>query len=122
MRNIILTSLAAVCLAGCQTTSEASSSFSTYKPYATTSWYHHGTRTANGERFNPNGDTVAHRTLPFGTRLRLTNLDNGKIAYVRVNDRGPFIPGTELDVARGVAERLGFKQKGKTKLRIEIQR
>lgn len=109
-------------MAGCQTTSEAYSSFSTYKPHATASWYHHGTRTANGERFNPNGDTVAHRTLPFGTRLRLTNLDNGKIAYVRVNDRGPFIPGTEIDVARGVAERLGFKQKGKTKLRIEIQR
>jgi len=121
MRKITMICLAAALLGGCQTTSEASS-FTTYKPHATTSWYHHGTRTANGERFNPNGDTVAHRTLPFGTRLRLTNLDNGKIAYVRVNDRGPFIPGTELDVARGVAERLGFKQKGKTKLRIEIQR
>jgi rare lipoprotein A len=122
MRNILIVSLVAFFLAGCQTTSEAYSRFSIYKPQATASWYKDGSRTANGEKYNPNGNTVAHRTLPFGTRLRLTNLDNGRVAYVRVNDRGPFIAGTEIDVSRGVAERLGFKRKGKTKLRIEIQR
>lgn len=57
------------------------------------SYYKHGTRTANGERFNPSGLTAAHRTLRFGTRVRVTNLKNGRSVIVRINDRGPFIRG-----------------------------
>ena len=69
-----------------------------------TSWYDHGTVTANGEKFNPNGLTAAHKTLPFGTKLRLKYKD--RQITVRINDRGPFIKGRDLDLARGAARRL----------------
>ncbi len=72
------------------------------------SYYQHGSRTASGERFNPNGLTAAHRSLPFGTRLRVTNRANGHSVVVRVNDRGPFIRGRGLDVSRGAAAALGM--------------
>ena len=69
------------------------------------SWYQHGKITANGERFDPNGFTVAHRTLPFGTFVILTR--NNVSAVARVNDRGPFIHGRSIDLSRRVAEHLG---------------
>ena len=69
-----------------------------------TSWYDHGTVTANGEKFNPNGLTAAHKTLPFGTKLRIRYKD--RQITVRINDRGPFIKGRDLDLARGAARRL----------------
>lgn len=75
------------------------------------SWYgpgFHGNLTANGEVYDQWGMTAAHKTLPFGTRLRVTNVDNGRSAVVRINDRGPFIPGRELDLSRGAADELGF--------------
>lgn len=78
-----------------------------------------GRRTASGERFNPNGLTAAHRTLPFGTQLRLTNLANGKSTVVRINDRGPFIRGRMLDVSHGAARVLGFAGAGTARLRME---
>jgi len=84
------------------------------------SWYKHGKVTANGERFNPWGLTVAHRTLPFGTKLRLTNLETKKSIIVTVNDRGPFIRGRGLDVTLGCAHRLGMYTTGVTKLKVEI--
>lgn len=86
------------------------------------SWYQAGRRTASGQRFDPNGNTVAHRTLPFGTKLKLTNPSNGRSIIATVNDRGPFIRGTGLDVARGGAHRLGFINKGKTKLIMQVMR
>ena len=73
------------------------------------SWYgafHHGRRTASGEPFDMNALTAAHRTLPLGTRLRVTNLSNGRSVDVRVNDRGPAIPSRIIDVSRGVAVAL----------------
>ena len=70
----------------------------------TATWYMHGTKTANGERFDPNGMTAAHRTLPFGTKLYLTHKDKNVI--VRINDRGPFTRGRQLDLARGAAKAL----------------
>jgi rare lipoprotein A len=73
------------------------------------SWYgafHHGRRTASGERFDMNALTAAHRTLPLGTRLRVTNLSNGRSVDVRVNDRGPAIQSRIIDVSRGVAVAL----------------
>jgi rare lipoprotein A len=72
------------------------------------SWYHHGRRTANGEAFNPNGMTAAHRTLPFGTRVRVVNEKTGRSVVVRINDRGPFIGGRIIDLARGAAQQLGM--------------
>ena len=73
------------------------------------SYYCSGDRTASGEHFNPNGFTAAHRTLPFGTRLAVTNLANGRTVVVRINDRGPFVRGVSLDLARGAAFAIGMR-------------
>ncbi len=72
------------------------------------SWYGSGKKTANGERFNPNGYTAAHRSLPFGTRVRVTNRANGRSVVVRINDRGPFVGGRVIDLARGSARAIGM--------------
>jgi len=87
---------------------------------AKVSWYKHGHTTANGEKFNPYGHTVAHKTLPFGTLVRFTNPSNNKRITVRVNDRGPFIRGREFDLSKGAAIYLGFKNAGVVTLKVEI--
>ncbi len=76
------------------------------------SWYQLTSMTASGERANPNVMAAAHRTLPFGTRIRVTNFRNGRSVIVRINDRGPFIKGRIIDVTRIAAEKLGFKGAG----------
>ncbi|WP_424519450.1 septal ring lytic transglycosylase RlpA family protein [Rubrivirga sp.] len=78
-----------------------------------------GRRTANGERFNPDAMTAAHRTLPFGTRLRVTNTRNGRSVLVRVNDRGPFTRGRVLDLSRAAAREIGMIRSGTARVRIE---
>ena len=87
------------------------------------SWYgkESGKRTASGAKFNPLGFTVAHRTLPFGTKLKLTNKDNGKSVFATVTDRGPFVKSRLLDVSEGVADALGFKKRGIANLFVEVQ-
>lgn len=70
------------------------------------SWYHEGRATASGERFRPDGLTAAHRTLPFGTRLRVTL--GSRSTVVRINDRGPFVRGRQLDLSRGAARAIGM--------------
>jgi rare lipoprotein A len=75
------------------------------------SWYGdelRGNKTASGERFDPNGRTVAHKSLPFGTCLAVSNPRNGKSVNVRVNDRGPFVKGRVLDLAAGAARAIGM--------------
>ena len=72
------------------------------------SWYGSGHRTANGEHFNPNGMTAAHRSLPFGTRVRVENRRTGRSVVVRINDRGPFARGRIIDLSRGSARALGM--------------
>lgn len=72
------------------------------------SWYKQGKITANGERFNPNGLTAAHRSLPFGTLVRVTNLKNNKHVVVRINDRGPFKRGRVVDLSYGAAKAIGI--------------
>ena len=67
-----------------------------------------GERTANGERAQPGGFTAAHRTLPFGTRVRVTNKSNGRSVVVRINDRGPFVRGRVIDLTPAAARALGF--------------
>lgn len=77
--------------------------------------------TANGEGFNPNGMTAAHRSLPFGTRLEVTNLANGRAVIVRVNDRGPNAStGRDLDLARGAASALGFIGAGEARVSYRV--
>lgn len=86
------------------------------------SWYgpgFHGKQTASGRRYDMHAMTAAHTTLPFGTRVRVTNLDNGRSVVLTINDRGPFAKGRILDVSKRAAERLGFIVKGKTKVRVQ---
>ena len=87
---------------------------------ARASWYRHGKVTANGERYNPLGHTVAHRSLPFGTMVRFTNPETGESVVARVNDRGPFIKGREFDLSLGSARAVGMERRGVMILRIEI--
>lgn len=82
------------------------------------SWYQLTSITASGERANPNAMTAAHKSLPFGTKVKVTNLDNGRSVVVRINDRGPFIRGRIIDLTRAAANRLGFMGKGVTRVRI----
>jgi len=80
----------------------------------------HGKKTASGERFDMYGLSAAHRTLPFGTVLRVTNLANGKTVEVRVNDRGPFKRGRVLDLSVGAARRLDMVGTGTARVRCEV--
>lgn len=80
---------------------------------------HHGKKTASGERFNQRALTAAHRTLPFGTQVRVTNLNNERSVVVRINDRGPFVRGRIIDVSRAAAERLDMLRSGVAPVRIE---
>ena len=89
----------------------------------TASWYgneFHGRKTANGERFNQNGLTAAHRSLPFGTKVRVTNQDNGKSVVVRINDRGPFVGKRVIDLSRGAAQAVGMMDSGTAPVRLEV--
>lgn len=78
------------------------------------SWYAMTSRTASGERASPATMTAAHRTLPLGTKVRVTNLRNGRSVVVRINDRGPFVRGRVIDVTKAVATKLGFRRAGWT--------
>lgn len=79
----------------------------------------HGRRTASGEPFNKHAMTAAHRTLPFGTRVRVTHLGNGRSVDLVINDRGPFTGGRIIDVSRAAAEALGMVQQGVARVRVE---
>ena len=94
-----------------------------YKSNAQASYYaekYHGRKTANGEIFNMYAMTCAHKTLPFGTVLRVTNLKNNKTVDVRVNDRGPFVKGREIDVSKAAAQKLDMIKTGTASVKIEI--
>ncbi len=86
------------------------------------SWYgpgFHGRKTANGEKFDQMSYTAAHKTLRFGTLLKITNPKNGKSIVVRINDRGPYIEGRELDLSKAAAHELGLMRKGVARLKVE---
>ena len=103
-------------LSGCSTSAISNVELTTTKA----SWYSQGTRTASGERLNPKALTAAHRTLPFGTRIKVTNLENNRSVIARVNDRGPFIKSRGLDVSKQVAIELNFIKKGVTKVTYQV--
>jgi rare lipoprotein A len=89
----------------------------------TTSWYgddFDGQPTANGETYDMYADTAAHPTLPLGSIVRVVNIRNHRSQVVRINDRGPYIEGRELDVSYEVARKLGFDQHGLAKVRLEL--
>ena len=86
------------------------------------SWYGRelaGHRTTSGEIYNPNRLTAASRTLPLGSVVEVSNPENGRSVRVRINDRGPFVPGRSLDLSRGAATKLGILKKGVTRVKIE---
>lgn len=84
------------------------------------SFYGSGKQTASGEVFDPNALTAAHRTLPFGTRVRITRVDTGQSVIVRINDRGPFKPGRVIDLSRRAAEDLAMTDTGLTAVKLEV--
>lgn len=80
----------------------------------------HGRKTANGETFDMYDYTAAHKELPFNTMIKVTNLNNGKTVVVRINDRGPFIKGREIDLSKGAAEKLDMISAGVVDVKMEI--
>lgn len=115
----LLLACLALLLSGC-----ASSRYSLdgYSAEGKASYYgtrHHGNKTANGERFDQNALTAAHRNLPFGTRVQVTNLKNGKTVVVRINDRGPYAKGRIIDLSRKAAEQIDMIRAGVVPVRVQ---
>lgn len=79
-----------------------------------------GRKTANGEIFNPKGFTAAHKSLPFGTRVKVTNVSNGKSVIVRINDRGPFVKGRSIDLSYAAAQKIEMLGKGVAEVEIVV--
>jgi rare lipoprotein A (peptidoglycan hydrolase) len=92
--------------------------------YGLASWYsiktNHGRTTASGRYLSNGAHTAAHKTLPFGTKVRVTSLFNGKSEILRITDRGPYVKGRIIDVTIGCAQRLGFYSRGITKVKVEV--
>jgi len=96
-----------------------------HHPYqvGTASWYgeyFEGRATASGEPYNMHDLTAAHPTLPLGSWVRVTNLHNGRVVYVRINDRGPIVPGRIIDLSYGAAQVLHFQNKGLQRVRLDL--
>jgi len=88
--------------------------------YGIASFYSESQQTANGEKFDPNELTAAHPTLPFGTRVRVTNVATGRFVRVRINDRGPYVAGRVVDISYSAAESLGIVNKGIAKVKLDV--
>lgn len=137
IKNLLVCCGVVLWMAGCATTPKYHVSTKpytvmgeTYYPVASSngyvdvgmaSWYggkFNGRRTASGDIFNQNKMTAAHKTLPFGTRVRVTNIDNGKSVDVVINDRGPFAHGRIIDLSSGAAKKLGMIETGTARVRV----
>lgn len=119
--RLLLLALSVLLLSACAS-SRTSSDGHDYRAEGQASWYgsqHHGKRTASGERFDQNALTAAHRSLPFGTRVKVTHLGNGRTVVVRVNDRGPVSRKRIIDLSKAAAERLGMLRQGVAPVRLE---
>ncbi len=117
--------LLTACASGRHASAPARGGATGYAEEGLASWYgepYHGRPTASGPRYDMNEMTAAHRTLPFGTLVRVTNLENGKRATVLINDRGPFVAGRILDLSRAGAEALDSLGPGVVKVRLEVVR
>ena len=99
---------------------QSASGFADDETVTTASWYQCCERTANGERFDPDGLTAAHRTLPFDTRVRVTNTANNRSVIVRINDRGPFTGDRGIDLSRGAARAIGCIESGTCRVSIDV--
>lgn len=94
-----------------------------YDAVGIASWYggkFHGRKTASGQRFDKNALTAAHKTLPFGTRVKVTNLRTKRSVVVTINDRGPFVHGRIVDLSQRAAEAIGLRHTGTGKVRVQV--
>ena len=117
--GLILAALSTL-LAGCA--SPGRIDLQGYRAEGLASYYgarHHGRKTASGERFDQHALTAAHRSLPFGSRVQVTNLGNGKSVVVRINDRGPYARGRIIDLSQKAAEQLDMLRDGVARVRVE---
>lgn len=127
-RRVLGIAAAAIALVLCAPTSgprnaSVHDAVSSWTQSGRVSWYgpgFHGRRTANGETFNTHDLTMAHRSLPFGSEVRVTNLVNGRSVVLRVNDRGPYVRGRIADLSNAAARQLGFVDDGVVRARIEL--
>ncbi len=120
MKRLLLSSALLSLLAGCASTDTIDPHG--YDQTGVASYYgakHHGKRTASGEAFNQHGLTAAHRSLPFGTRVLVTNLANQRSVVVRINDRGPHTRGRLIDLSRAAAEKIGMIRSGTARVRVQ---
>jgi rare lipoprotein A len=131
LNSVALAIAGVILFTGCATTGNANSRKSADSQYAVqsvehgkASWYsirsNRGTKTASGQRLCDKGSTAAHKTLPMGTKVRVTNQANGKSEIVTITDRGPYIRGRIIDLTIGSAERLGFRQRGVAPVKVEV--
>ena len=119
---MIVLSILSMGASACSSTRHASVRPGRAETTMVASWYgtkYHGRQTASGEVYDMNDLTAAHRTLPFGTRLRVTHVGNARSVVVEVNDRGPFIAGRDLDLSFGAAKKLGMVEEGVARVKIE---
>jgi rare lipoprotein A len=114
MRHLFTAGLALAALVSLAATDQASAQC------GRASWYALTSKTASGEYANPNSLTAAHRSLPFGTKVKVENLKNGRSVVVRINDRGPFVGGRVIDVTRAAAKSLGFMRAGTATVRVTV--
>lgn len=115
---------AAFLLSGCSDGSAKTNKEPAFQQTGKASWYgpgFHGKKTANGEVYNQNELTAAHRTLPLGTDVEVTNVKNGRSVAVEINDRGPYVGGRVIDLSRAAAIQLGIKEKGLATIKIEAE-
>jgi len=113
----------ALATAGCSAPSAPDAPASDYRERGQASYYadkYQSKKTASGERYDRSALTAAHRKLPFGTRVKVTNLRNNKSVVVRVNDRGPFVKGRVIDLSRAAFERIGSTRSGVIDVTVEV--
>ena len=122
-RGVIAAIVLAALLAGCQTLPRPAANPPPFSQVGLASWYgpHFNRKlTAEGERFDMNALTAAHRTLPLDSLVRVTNLENGRSVVVRINDRGPYARGRIIDLSARAARDLGMKEDGLARVRLEL--
>jgi rare lipoprotein A len=133
LKSVALAIAGVILIPSCASTGNATASTTSAHPdswpvhsvqQGKASWYsvrsNFGTKTASGQRLNNAAATAAHKTLPMGTKVRVTNVANGKAEVVTITDRGPYKRGRIIDVTIGVAERLGFVSRGVVPVKVEV--
>lgn len=118
--------LAAVCVAGCANIdlrpgAQGQANYAEQGLASYYSDYHQGRKTASGEPFDQAAMTAAHPSLAFGTRVRVTRIDTGRDVVVRINDRGPFVPGRIIDLSYAAAEKLDMLDSGVAQVRVSVE-